>query len=157
MPGRAGLPGCAAGAWGAVLEPFRPAWARRGGPPKRPERQLIDRIRGRVRAGTRCRDVRSADRPGQTVFGLFRRWQRAGTRARSPAAAAARAGAAGLITWHVSADSTARSTSRRARPNAASNRLKRHRAVAARSGKPTVRYQATAHIAATSQWLPRNL
>jgi len=34
-----------------------------------------------------------------------------------------------------------------------SNRLKRHRAVATRSDKLAVRYEATVHIAAINQWL----
>ena len=37
------------------------------------------------------------------------------------------------------------------------NRLKRHRALATRYDKLAVRYQATVHIAAINEWLPRNL
>jgi transposase len=37
------------------------------------------------------------------------------------------------------------------------SRLKRHRAVATRYDKLAVRYQATVHIAAINEWLPRNL
>ena len=37
------------------------------------------------------------------------------------------------------------------------NRLKRNRAVASRYDKLAVRYQATVHIAAINEWLPRNL
>ena len=90
----------------AVLEPFLPARARRGRPPKWTKRQLIDGIRWRVRAGTPWRDVPPAYGPWQTVYGLFRRWQRDGTWARILTALQARADAAGLITWDVSVDST---------------------------------------------------
>jgi transposase len=37
------------------------------------------------------------------------------------------------------------------------NRLKRNRAVATRYDKLAVRYEATIHIAAINEWLPRNL
>ena len=37
------------------------------------------------------------------------------------------------------------------------NRLKRNRAVATRFDKLAVRYEATVHIAAINEWLPRNL
>jgi transposase len=37
------------------------------------------------------------------------------------------------------------------------NRLKRHRALATRYDKLAVRYEATVHIAAINEWLPRNL
>jgi transposase len=44
--------------------------------------------------------------PWQTVYGLFRRWQRDGTWQRVLTELQARADAAGLITWQVSVDST---------------------------------------------------
>ena len=58
------------------------------------------------RAGAPWRDVPPAYGPWQTVYGLFRRWQRDGTRARILTGLQARADAAGLITWDVSVDST---------------------------------------------------
>jgi transposase len=45
-------------------------------------------------------------RAWQTVYGLFRRWQRDGTWRQVVTALQARADAAGLITWDVSVDST---------------------------------------------------
>ena len=56
----------------------------------------------RVRRGGMCRRYG----PWQTVYGLFRRWQRDGTWAQILTALQARADAAGLITWDVSVDST---------------------------------------------------
>ena len=44
--------------------------------------------------------------PWQSVYGLFRRWQRDGTWRQVLAGLQARADAAGLITWQVSVDST---------------------------------------------------
>jgi transposase len=44
--------------------------------------------------------------PWQTVYGLFRRWQRDGTWSRILTALQAQADAEGLITWQVSVDST---------------------------------------------------
>jgi transposase len=89
----------------AVLEPLLPAGTR-GRPPKWTKRQLINGIRWRVRAGAPWRDVPAEYGPWQTVYGLFRRWQRDGTWAQVLAGLQARADAAGLITWDVSVDST---------------------------------------------------
>ena len=89
----------------AVLGPLLPA-SSRGRPPEREKRQLIDGIRWRVRAGAPWRDVPPCYGPWQTVYGLFRRWQRDGTWARVLAGLQAGADAAGLITWDVSVDST---------------------------------------------------
>lgn len=90
----------------AVLEPLLPRGKKPGRPPKWTKRQLIDGIRWRVRAGAPWRDVPPAYGPWQTVYGLFRRWQRDGTWAQILTALQARADAAGLITWDVSVDST---------------------------------------------------
>ena len=44
--------------------------------------------------------------PWQTIYGLFRRWQRDGTWQHILTALQAQADAKGLITWQVSVDST---------------------------------------------------
>jgi transposase len=90
----------------AVLEPLLPARRPTGRPPKWSKRQLIDGIRWRVRVGSPWRDVPVQYGPWQTVYGLFRRWQRDGTWARVLAALQTRADSAGLITWEVNVDST---------------------------------------------------
>ena len=92
--------------WAAVLEPLLPASRGPGRPPKWTKRQLIDGIRWRVRTGSPWRDVPPAYGPWQTVYGLFRRWQRNGTWRKILAGLQGRADAAGLITWDVSVDST---------------------------------------------------
>lgn len=90
----------------AVLEPELPRGKKPGRPPERMKRQLIDGIRWRTRTGSPWRDVPPAYGPWQTVYGLFRRWQRNGTWRAVLTALQGRAGAAGLITWDVSVDST---------------------------------------------------
>lgn len=92
----------------AVLEPLlpKPKGPRTGRPPKWTKRQLIDGIRWRVRAGTPWRDVPPEYGPWQTVYGLFRRWQRAGVWQMILSRLQALADAAGQITWDVSVDST---------------------------------------------------
>ncbi|PKV84338.1 IS5 family transposase [Streptomyces sp. TLI_146] len=69
-------------------------------------RRLIDGVRWRVRTGAPWRDVPPEYGPWQTVYGLFRRWQRQGVWARMLTLLQARADAAGLIVWEVSVDST---------------------------------------------------
>jgi transposase len=66
-----------------------PLWALTTGPPLMP-----------------WRDVPPAYGPWQTVYGLFRCWQRDGTWRAILTALQGRADAAGLITWDVSVDST---------------------------------------------------
>jgi len=61
------------------------------------KRQLIDGIRWRVRTGAPWRDVPSRYGPWQTVYGLFRRWQRDGTWAWIVTRLQAAADAEGLI------------------------------------------------------------
>jgi transposase len=90
----------------AALEPLLPKGKKPGRPPKWSKRQLIDGIRWRVRVGSPWRDVPDCYGPWQTVYGLFRRWQRAGVWQRIVTGLQTRADAAGLITWDVSVDST---------------------------------------------------
>lgn len=90
----------------AALVPLLPRGKRPGRPPKWSKRQLIDGIRWRVRVGSPWRDVPQCYGPWQTVYGLFRRWQRAGVWQRIVAGLQTRADAAGLIGWDVSVDST---------------------------------------------------
>lgn len=90
----------------AVLAPLLPTGKKPGRPPKWTKRQLIDGIRWRVRVGCPWRDIPPAYGPWQTIYGLFRRWQRDGTWKQILAGLQTRADAAGLITWDVSVDST---------------------------------------------------
>jgi transposase len=112
----------------AVLEPLLPTGKKPGRPCKWERRRLIDGVRWRTRAGAPWRDVPPEYGPWESVYGLFRRWQRDGSWARILTALQARADAAGLITWDVSVDSTVarahqhaagackRGTRRRSRP-----------------------------------------
>ncbi|WP_239341980.1 IS5 family transposase, partial [Frankia sp. CiP3] len=90
----------------AVLEPLLPKGKKQGRPPVWTKRQLIDGIRWRIRTGAPWRDVPTCYGPWQTVYGLFRRWQRNGTWKKILSGLQSRADAAGLITWDVSVDST---------------------------------------------------
>ncbi|MFG1834252.1 IS5 family transposase [Micromonospora chersina] len=90
----------------AVLQAVLPASKRSGRPSQWTKRQLIDGIRWRVRVGAPWRDVPACYGSWQAVYGLFRRWQRAGIWARIVTGLQARADAAGLIIWDVSVDST---------------------------------------------------
>lgn len=69
-------------------------------------RRLINGVRWRVRTGVPWRDLPREYGPWQTVYGLFRRWQREGVWARILTLLQARSDAAGLITWEVNVDST---------------------------------------------------
>ncbi|MFG2987215.1 IS5 family transposase [Streptomyces sp. NPDC048258] len=88
----------------SVLESLLPA----AGVSRRSEnrRRLINGVRWRVRTGVPWRDLPREYGPWQTVYGLFRRWQREGVWARILTLLQARADAAGLITWDVNVDST---------------------------------------------------
>jgi transposase len=90
----------------ARLEPLLPVGIKSGRPPLHPKRQLIDGIRWRTRAGTPWRDVPERYGPWQTVYGLFRRWQREGSWQEIVTRLQVLADADGLITWDVSVDST---------------------------------------------------
>ncbi|SCL57478.1 Transposase [Micromonospora citrea] len=80
-----------------------PAASAKGRPPK--ERQLLDGIRWRIRIGSPWRDVPAEYGPWQTLYGLFRRWQRDGTWDKILAASQATADAQGRIGWTISVDS----------------------------------------------------
>ncbi|MFC9839408.1 IS5 family transposase [Rhodococcus sp. NPDC127530] len=88
------------------MVPPLPRGKKAGRPPKCTKRQLIDGIRWRIRTGTPWRDVPARYGPWQTVYGLFRRWQRAGVWAQILTALQALADDAGAIVWDVSVDST---------------------------------------------------
>lgn len=90
----------------ALLEPLLPVGAKPGRPVVWSKRHLIDGIRWRVRTGVPWRDLPTRFGPWQTVYGLFRRWQRDGTWARIVKGLQAQADAVGLICWEVSVDST---------------------------------------------------
>jgi transposase len=76
-----------------------------GPPAEVGERQLIDGIRWRIRIGSPWRDVPAEYGPWQTVYGLFRRWQRDGTWDTILTASQAAGDAEGRIVWTVSVDS----------------------------------------------------
>lgn len=62
-----------------VLEPLLPRGKKPGRPRKWAKRQLIDGIRWRVRTGAPWRGMPPRYGPWQSVYGLLRRWQHAGT------------------------------------------------------------------------------
>ena len=90
----------------ARLELLLPKGIKSGRPPTWSKRQLIDGIRWRTRTGAPWRDVPARYGPWQTVYGLFRRWQRDGTWQQILTALQAQADAHGLITGDVSIDTT---------------------------------------------------
>jgi transposase len=90
----------------ARLAPLLPTGKKPGRPPKWRKRQLIDGIRWRTRTGAPWRDVPARYGPWQTIYGLFRRWQRDGTWQQLLTQLQAQADAPGLITWDVSVDAT---------------------------------------------------
>ncbi|MER7541261.1 transposase [Streptomyces sp. NPDC097704] len=62
-----------------MLEPLLPNGIKPGRPPVHTKRQLINGIRFRTRTGIPWRDLPERYGPWETVYGLFRRWQRDGT------------------------------------------------------------------------------
>lgn len=128
----------------AVLEPLLPKGKKPGRPPKWSKRQLINGIRWRLRTGCPWRDVPACYGPWQSVYGLFRRWQRDGTWARVLTALQALADAAGRIVWDVSVDAT----SARAHQHAAGARkrgtCRPSRPVGWLTSRPTMRWAAPA-------------
>ncbi|MCG5457866.1 IS5 family transposase [Micromonospora sp. PSH03] len=82
-----------------------PAASVKGRPPKWEKRQLIGGIRWRIRIGSPWRDVPAEYGPWQTLYGLFRRWQRDGTWDKILAASQATGDAEDRITWTISVDS----------------------------------------------------
>lgn len=87
-----------------MLEPLLPVAG--CGRPAGCRRLQIDGIRHRVRTGCPWRDLPERFGPWQTIYGLFRRWQRDGTWSRLLDALRTRADAAGRITWELNVDST---------------------------------------------------
>lgn len=91
----------------AVLEPLLPNAKKKPGRPQTwTRRQLIDGIRWRTRTGAPWRDVPERYGKWQTVYGLYRNWQRDGTWKKILTELQAQADADGLVTWDVSVDST---------------------------------------------------
>lgn len=90
----------------ARLEPLLPRGRKAGRPPKWTRRQLIDGVRWRTRAGTPWRDVPERYGPWQSVYALFRQWQRGGRWLLILKMLQAYADAAGRIVWEVNVDST---------------------------------------------------
>jgi transposase len=128
----------------ARLAPLLPVGIKSGRPPVHSKRQLIDGIRWRTRAGVPWRDVPERYGPWETVYGLFRRWQRDGTWLRILTQLQAQADADGLITWDVSVDSTVN----RAHQHAAGARKKglssANRPAGSTSSRPTTASAAPA-------------
>jgi transposase len=89
-----------------VLQPLLPASTGRGRPHKWSRRVLVDGIRWRTRVGAPWRDVPERYGHWQSIYGLFRRWQRQKVWALVWSTLLAWADAAGLIRWDVSVDST---------------------------------------------------
>ncbi|MCM6774330.1 IS5 family transposase [Nocardia sp. CDC159] len=90
----------------ARLVPLLPRPKKAGRPPKWTKRQLVDGIRWRTRVGSPWRDVPVEYGSWSAVYGLFRRWQRAGVWVLILKLLQALADAVGAIVWQVGVDST---------------------------------------------------
>ena len=90
----------------SLLDALLPIGRKRGRPRKWTLRQLVDGIRFRTRTGCPWRDVPERYGTWQAIYGLFRRWQLAGTWAAILTDLQALSAEAGLIEWVVSVDST---------------------------------------------------
>ncbi|MEV0109815.1 IS5 family transposase [Nocardia sp. NPDC050799] len=90
----------------ARLEPLLPRGRKPGRPPVWTKRQLIDGIRWRTRVGCPWRDIPPHYGSWPAVYGLFRRWQRAGVWALILKMLQCFAESAGRIVWQISVDST---------------------------------------------------
>ena len=66
----------------AVLDGLVPMAKKTGRPSATTKRQLIDGMRWRIRVGAPWRDVPERYGSWAAVYGMFRRWQRDGTRVR---------------------------------------------------------------------------
>ncbi|MEU9365180.1 IS5 family transposase [Streptomyces avermitilis] len=88
------------------LEPLLPLGKKPGRPQIWSRRQLIDGIRWRTRTGAPWREVPARYGEWETVYGLFRRWQRDGIWKRLLQQLQVDADANGLFTWDVRVDST---------------------------------------------------
>lgn len=89
-----------------ILEPLLPTGKRPGRRPTWSRRQLINGVRWRLRVGAPWRDVPERYGHWQSIYSLFRRWQRDRVWPLLWKLLLAFADAAGLITWQVSVDST---------------------------------------------------
>jgi transposase len=90
----------------SLLEELLPVGRKPGRPRRWTLRQLIDGIRFRTRTGCPWRDVPERYGSWQSVSGLFRTWQLAGTWTAILTGLQALSAEAGLIEWVVSVDST---------------------------------------------------
>ena len=128
----------------AAREPLLRVGRRPGRPPTWTKRQLIDRIRWRIRVGAPWRDIPECYGSWAAAYGLYRRWQRDGTWAKILTALQAVADAAGLITWDVSVDSSVARAHQHAAGAAKRGICMPNRRAGLRWSRPTTRWGARA-------------